>query len=109
MPDGIATQRRSWRDATRATSLPLILGASLVLVLVIMGQLPQTCNGVQACPPAGTRPATAGAWVAVVAIATAITCALRILAWKVAARVAVAALILLGFAGIIATLFVTGF
>lgn len=109
MPDESATQRRSWRDAARAASLPLILGASLVLVLVSLGQLPQTCNGVQICAPAGTRPATAGVWAVVVAIVTGVTCAFRILAWKVAARVAVAALILLGVASVIATLFVTGF
>ena len=103
------TQTRSWHGVARALLPPLVIGGSALLLLLVLAQVDQTCNGVQSCPPPGTRAGIAGSWALVIALATPAAAATRMFASKLIARVVLIALIVLGISAVAVTLFVTGF
>ena len=93
----------------RSSAPLLLLGGALCLVILFLGQWPQTCNGVQVCPPLSTRPSTAAGWTVVVAPVTIVAIGVRLALPTWADRLSMGALTVVGCAGAVTTLLVTGF
>lgn len=102
-------------EVTRATSalrravLPLLVGGGFCLVILLLGQWPQACNGVQVCPPLTTRPNTAILWFMLTGVATVVAMVVRVALPRWVGRLAIGVLAVAGLAGALFTLFATGF